>query len=232
MITKGSIRRKSVDIFKKVIELRKKGLSYTEIRNETGIAKSTINNWLTFAGLTLSKDHLLIQAKKRIKNHIIGTEASKITRARKKDRNIQEFILEHKKYLDDPFFVAGVMLYQAEGSKSFGNGFSNSDFRLILIYIKFLEKYFSLRKDINFRFRLYIHDIRKSDKDRILNFWSKKLLINQELIRLSWKHNKVTKRRFNLNYVGQFEVRILKYPYFTKKILAISDIILSRYQNK
>ena len=87
-----------------------------------------------------------------------------------------------------------------------------------------------LKKDTNFRFRLYIHDIRKDDRDRILNFWSKKLAIDPGNIKLSWKHNIVTKRRVNLDYVGQFEVRILKYPYFTKKILTISDIILARYQ--
>jgi len=229
MITKGSVRRKSVEIFRKVIELRKKEYSYTEIKRETGVAKSTINNWLTLAGLTLTKEHLQIQAKKRAENHVIATEASKITRARRKDSEIQMFIQGVGKYFNDPFFVAGVMLYEAEGTKGLTNGFSNSDFRLITIYIKFLEKYFSLKKDENFRFRLYIHKLRKNDKERILNFWSKKIAINRDLIKLSWKHNKVTKRRFNLNYVGQFEIRVVKCHYFIGKLLAVSDIILSEY---
>ena len=82
MITRGSVRRKSAEIFKKVIELRKREYSYTEIKKETGVAKSTINNWLTLAGLTLTKEHLNIQAKKRVENHVVATEASKRTRAR------------------------------------------------------------------------------------------------------------------------------------------------------
>jgi hypothetical protein len=229
MINKGSVRRKSVETFRKVIELRKKEYSYSEIRKETGVAKSTINNWLTLAGLTLSKEHLQIQAKKRAENHVIGTAASKVTRARRKEAEIQTFIQSVKEYFNDPFFIGGVMLYEAEGAKGSANSFSNSDFRLIAVYIKFLEKYFTLNKNENFRFRLYIHELRKNDKERILDFWSKKLAINKDVIRLSWKHNKVTKRRFNLNYVGQFETRVIRYPFFFEKLSAISDIILSRY---
>lgn len=228
MVVRGSVRRKSKELFEKVIKLRKSGNSYGEIRKETGLAKSTINNWIVHAGLNLSEEHLQIQSLKRMENHLLGTIASKITRTKRKSEDINKFIQDIRKYLDDPFFVAGVMLYQAEGSKGYGNDFSNSNFKLIQVFIKFLKKYFLLNKD-NFRFRLYVHDLRKSDIDRILNFWIHKLSIKKEQIRISWKHNTVTKSRHNLNYVGQFEVRVLKYPYFTKKILAISDIILSRY---
>lgn len=228
MITRGSVRRKSVEIFKKVIELRKKEYSYTEIGKETGIAKSTINNWLTLAGLTLSKEHLHIQAKKRVENHTIGTEASKITRARRKEADIQDFIMEKRRYLDDPFFVSGIMLYEAEGSKGSANGFSNSDFRLIIFFMKFLEKYLSIDIYKNLTFRLYIHETRKSDLDKIVNFWSKKLNINPKFIKLSWKHNIVTKRRENMDYVGQFDIRVRRFHNFTSKMRSISDIILAR----
>jgi len=76
-------RRKSFELYKQVIQLRKQEHSYSQIRRETGLAKSTINNWLTYAGLTLSKEHLKIQAIKRLENHIIATEASKRTRFKK-----------------------------------------------------------------------------------------------------------------------------------------------------
>lgn len=230
MVTKGSVRRKSVELFKKVIELRKKEFSYSEINKETGLAKSTINNWLNYAGLTLSKEHLKIQAKKRVENHVIGTAASKITRARRKEEEIYAFIQKIKLYFNDPFFVTGIMLYEAEGSKGQNNGFSNSDFRLISVYINFLEKYLSLNRGINMTFRLYIHDTRKDDLLKIINFWSKKLQVNPKNIRLTWKHNIVTNRRSNPDYVGQFDVRIRRFPNFTRKMLVISDIILSKYQ--
>jgi hypothetical protein len=230
MITKGSVRRKSAEVFKKVIELRKKEYSYTEIRKETGIAKSTINNWLTLAGLVLSKEHLRIQAKKRVENHVIGTEASKITRSRRKDEDIQDFIQKNKVNFSDPFFVAGIMLYEAEGTKGVTNGFSNSDFRVINTYIKFVEKYFDLDRNRDLDLRLYIHEVRSGDLDRIKNFWAKKLLVDRHIFHISWKHNIVSQKQENLDYVGQLNVRVRGIKHFTGKILTISDIILSVFQ--
>ena len=230
VVTKGSIRRKSKEIFQKVITLRKKGHSYTEIRKETGIAKSTINNWLTFAGLTLGQEHFQIQTRKRLENHTLGTEAAKITRARRKEEDISKFILEKKKFFTDPFFVAGIMLYEAEGSKGENNGFSNSNFKLVKTYINFLEKYILLDRNTDLDFWVYIHDSRKDDLKRITNFWAQKLSIKPIKISISWKHNIVSKKRFNLDYVGQLNVRVRGFKYFTRKILSISDIMLTVFQ--
>ena len=65
---------------------------------------------------------------------------------------------------------------------------------------------------------------------RIKSFWVKKLLIDDSTLKISWKYNKVVKRRINLDYVGQLEVRIKGISHFTSKMLAISDIILNKYQ--
>ena len=122
------------------------------------------------------------------------------------------------------------MLYEAEGTKSYSNGFSNSDFRLINLYIKFLEKYFRLSKKENMSFRLYIHEIRKSDLERIKRFWSKKLIIDVNKFAISWKHNIVAKQQENLDYVGQLSVNVRKMSHFISKMVTLSDIILTRYQ--
>lgn len=230
VITKGSIRRKSKQVFEQVIRLRKLGHSYTEIRKSTGIAKSTINNWLNFAGLTFTTEHLQISESKRLENHALGTLASKITREGRKNEEISKFVQNVKQYFNDPFFVAGIILYEAEGSKSSSNGFSNSDFRLVQVFIKFLEKYVQVDRLENLIYRLYIHETRKDDLAKITNFWSKKMGIKNSQIRISWKHNIVTKRRLNPDYLGQMEVRVIKYPFFLKKIMAVSDIILTKYQ--
>lgn len=230
MVTRGSVRRKGKETFQKVIELRKKGLSYTEIKKETGIAKSTINNWLSFAGLTLSKEHIDIQNKKRAENHVLGTAASKITRKRRKDEDIQNFINLQKANFKDPLFVAGIMLYEAEGTKSDSNGFSNSDFRLVNLYIKFLEKYLGLSKNENMTFRIYIHEIRKMDLERVKRFWSSKLSVDIDKFAISWKHNIVAKKQENLDYVGQLSMSVRKVSHFASKMIALSDIILTRYQ--
>lgn len=230
MINKSSIRRKSKQVFQKVIELRKEGFSYGEIKKETGIAKSTINNWLTLAGLTLSKEHLKIQAKKRVENHKIATEASKITRLRKKEAEIQKTIGSCKKYFNDPFFNYGLALFEAEGSKETACRFSNSDFRLIEAFIMFMEKYFFLKRRENMTFRLYIHESRKKDLERIIIFWAQKLQIPKNQFRVSWKKNKLKTKRWNLNYVGQMSVTIKGEKVLGSKMMAISGIILKKYQ--
>ena len=121
------------------------------------------------------------------------------------------------------------MLYEAEGTKGKNNGFSNSDYRLIFVFIKFLEKYLQIDKNKDLTFRLYIHETRKKDLTRIKTFWSKKLLVKTEVFKVSWKYNIVSKSRENMNYVGQMEIRVRRQHYLASKILAVSDIILSKY---
>ncbi|OGM23749.1 hypothetical protein A2627_05170 [Candidatus Woesebacteria bacterium RIFCSPHIGHO2_01_FULL_39_28] len=68
-----------------------------------------------------------------------------------------------------------------------------------MTYVNFLEKYLFLNRNRDLDFRLYIHDLRKDDLTRIINFWSQKISIKPFMINLSRKHNVVTQRRFNLD---------------------------------
>jgi hypothetical protein len=214
--------------FKKSLNLEKNGYSYTEIRKETGIAKSTINNWLTFAGLTLSKEHLDIQNKKRVENHILGTLASKVTRAKRKAEDVDNFIQKHKSNLNDPLFNYCIALFEAEGSKSTDCKFSNSDYKLIKIFVLFSERYIQLDRVKNINYSLYIHETRRFDLEKILNFWTKKLRIRRDKIHVYWKKNKVTLRKENQDYTGQMNLRIKGEKVLGNKLLAISDIILRK----
>ena len=189
-----------------------------------------MQNWLTLAGLTYTKEHLQIQTRKRLEKQEAATLGSKITRRKRSEKEVQAFIQRSRKYLDDPFFVAGILLYEAEGSKGSSFEFSNSDYRLILTFLNFLKKYKILNTDINLRFRLYIHETRKKDLPRIIIFWSKKLSIKPDIIKISWKHNKIVKRRSNLDYTGQFDLRSVGISHLTRKLIAVSDIILRKYQ--
>ncbi|HJX45689.1 MAG: hypothetical protein A2152_03155 [Candidatus Levybacteria bacterium RBG_16_35_6] len=230
MINKSSIRYKNKEKFKECIRLRKQGLSYSEIRKIIPVAKSTLQNWLTFAGLTLTKEHLEIQVRKRLEKQQIAVEASKITRQMKKEKEINKTLELHKKYFNDPFYNYGLALFEAEGCKESRCRFSNSDFRLIDIFIKYIEKYFLLKKENNMVFRLHIHETRKNDLKKIIGFWSKKINISPEKIKISWKKNKIMKRRENPEYVGQMSVSVSGESILGSKILAISDIILKRYK--
>lgn len=228
MVNKSSIRLANKERFKLCVTLRKKGLSYSEIRKIVPVAKSTLQNWLVLAGLTLTQEHLQIQLQKRLEKRQAATAASRITRAKRADQEIHKFVQEYKKFLNDPFFIAGIMFYEAEGSKN-SCVLSNSDYRVIQMFVRFLEKYFSLDRTKNMRFRLYVHETRSNDLDKIKSFWSKKLGIPIDHFALSWKKNIVTHRRTNMDYVGQISVSMSGVPYLTRKLLFISSIILKKY---
>lgn len=228
MVNESSIRSSNKQRFKQCIKLRKQGLSYSEIRQIVSVAKSTLQNWLAFAGLTLTQEHLQIQLRKRLEKREAAIEASRITRAKKADLETHKFVQKFRKYLDDPFFVGSIMLYEAEGSKS-NCRFSNSDYRLIQMFIRFIERYFLLNRKRNMHFRVYIHETRRDDLEKIMWFWSKKLDISRDKFSLSWKKNIVTNRRTNADYVGQLSVGISGIPFLTRKLLLISGIILKKY---
>jgi hypothetical protein len=222
-------RRKSSDLYIKVLRLRKSEHSYTEIRKATGLAKSTISDWLRHAGLTTLPEHFKIQAEKRVENYVLGTAASQVTRARRKDADVQKFIQDKKQFFNDAFFVAGIMLYEAEGSKSIDCKFSNSDYRLIVTFVRFLEKYMLLSRSENMNFDLCLHETRMNDLDRVKRFWSVKIGIPVSKFRVYWKKNKVVGRKENMDYVGQILVRVCGEKVFGSKLMAVSDIILARY---
>lgn len=229
MVNKSSIRSSNKQRFKQCIKLRKQGLSYSEIRQKVPIAKSTLQNWLTLAGLTLTQEHLQIQLHKRLEKRQAAIEASRITRTKKADKEINAFVQEYKKFLNDPFFISGLMLYEAEGSKDGNCRFSNSDYRLIQMFVKFMEKYFLLNRKRNMHFRVYIHETRKDDLEKIMWFWSKKLDVSRDKFSLSWKKNIVTSRRTNVDYVGQLSVGVSGIPFLTRKLRFISSIIIKKY---
>ena len=190
MINYSSVRPYNREKFKKCIELRKIGHSYNEIRKVVPVAKSTLNNWITFAGLNLTAEYLHIQVKKRLENHKIATMASKITRQKRKDGDIQNALENHKQNFNDPFYNYGIALYESEGSKGTGCKFSNSDYRVIATFIRFIEKYFALFKSSDMGFSLYIHETRSKDLNKIKGFWARKVEIPVGKIKVYWKKTK------------------------------------------
>ena len=225
MVSQGSVRPLNRKKFQQCVRLRKQGLSYREIQKILPIAKSTLQGWLTLAGLTLSKEHLQIQFKKRIENRRVATEASRLTRQRKVYEQIQLFLERVRNELPDSTLVGGCLLYEAEGQKLGECKLSNSDYRLINYFLKFIEKYFGRNKSDGFIFRLYIHKNREKDLDRILDFWSSRLAIPRAKIAVTWKKHRA-KLRTNRDYVGQMSILVRRSSIINRQIRAVSDIIL------
>ncbi len=123
-------------------KLRRKGLSYAEIRQFIKVSKSTLSEWCKNIPLTEKQQQRLIRKK------IFGQRKGSIVAADNKRKKRIERTLkiqkEAKKFLGKvskrDTFIAGIALYVAEGDKARDGhaGFSNADPRLI----KFMMKWF------------------------------------------------------------------------------------------
>lgn len=132
------------DVFSEAEILRKNGKSYSEIRSELGIAKSTLSDWfskkewsksiktgLTDIQLAKSRVRLLLMNKARM--------VKKIARDKKYQK---EADLLYRKMKRNPLFVAGLSIYWGEGEK-FGTGrisVINTDAGMMGVMINFYRK--------------------------------------------------------------------------------------------
>ena len=205
----------------KAIALRKQGLSYREIRQQIPVAKSTLNYWFKKEGLTDTKEHEDIKNRKYKENWQLGVEASKQKRRLKTETAIQSFV---GRYRDnkDPLFVAGCMLYKAEGDKTQACAFTNSDHRVIKLFRRFATRYF----ENDFIYVLWIHRNKAVDKDILVRYWCDKLNVTPNDITAYFKDGEQNREKYRREYHGTIRLVFRKSRIMRKQILAMSDMLL------
>ena len=210
------------------IELRRNGSSIKEISLILGIPKSTISLWCRDVVLTTVQAERLAQ-KMRDSGHAGRLIGAAVNRKKKECA-----ILDAKKWAEQKcdhisrseFFVAGIALYWAEGSKSYDNqlSFINSDPAMIIFMYKWLKTFFNVTSS-EFVVRVYINDIHRERIGRVLNFWSDLLDLSQECFRktvfVKTKQRKVYSNHDS--YYGQLSLRVKKSSNLRYKILALMD---------
>jgi len=156
----------------RAIKLRKKGKSYKEILKEVKVSKGTLSVWLRDVPLTKQqKDRLYITLKQRG-----AYRAAKARQQARIDRT-EEIIIEAKreaKYLiKNPLFLAGLMLYWAEGDKSDEVElvkFSNSDSKMIEFIMRWFREICEVPEE---KFKVCVHAHSLHCRKEIESFWSK-----------------------------------------------------------
>lgn len=155
----------------KVLALRSKGYSYSQIKEELGISKSTLSGWL--ANRPLSPDRikeLRDWNPRRIENFIN-------TMRRKREHKFLIALEKAKKDIGPlskrDLFISGFFLYWAEGGKTKTSSLSlgNTDPSMLKVFIKWLELLKISKNDLKVKLHLY--------KDMNINkeiiFWQKEL---------------------------------------------------------
>jgi len=153
------------------IRLRRLGKSYSEIRKKVKVSKGTLSLWLRDIKLTPEQEKKLY-VELRQKNAYRLAKFNQRKRIERTNEIIKKAKKEISLYLRNPLFLAGLMLYWAEGDKSEEKEivkFSNSDSAMVKLIMKWFRKICKVPED-KFRICLHIHELH-CRKD-IKRYWS------------------------------------------------------------
>ena len=165
----------------KAVELRLvHQLGYGEIAKRVKVSKSTLSRWLE--NLPLSDDRMLELRRSAWSRGEAKREKFRQTMRAKRDKREQDTYLAQKKKLskisEQSLFVAGLMLYAAEGDKKSRAeiAFSNTDAAMVLFFARWLERFLGIEQS---KLRIQLHLYANMDISAEESFWKKQLGMDQ-----------------------------------------------------
>jgi transcriptional regulator with XRE-family HTH domain len=155
----------------KVIIMRQKGMSYSQIKEKLKVSKSTLSGWLS--DMPLSEKRIReLQA-----DNPIRIERYRNTMRAKKNARLEEVYKKVSSDIGDlskrDLFLAGLFLYWGEGTKAQNSlvALTNTNPSMLKLFIKWLKLFGVKNKDLKVKLHLYSDmNIKES-----INFWSKEL---------------------------------------------------------
>jgi hypothetical protein len=161
----------------KVVKLRKKGKSITEISDSLKIPKSTVSIWCR--NIKLGNKEINRLAKRQIsgsyKGRMIFLERIRNERLFQTEKLRKEGLNELGRISKRDLFVAGIALYISEGATADCNeevSFTNSDFRTILFMKKWFSEICGITND-RFVIQIRINKLHKKNVKKTEKYWSK-----------------------------------------------------------
>lgn len=145
-------------------ELRRSGLSYGEIMDMIPVKKSTLSTWCRDVELTAEQ----IQS---IKERRAPEPGFRRNTNHKRRREIEELRVHARSQvgtlIGDPLWLAGIVLYWAEGAKTRGHvSMANTDPRALRLFIRWARAYL---KPGGFSMHLHLHE--GNDEDAAKRYW-------------------------------------------------------------
>lgn len=163
---------------RKVIELRKQGATYSDIRARLNISKSTLSDWLRSYPLTKKQINLLEKSKTR--NKKLAIERFRSTMQMKREKRLSALFKQGKKrwisLTRRELELAGIFLYWGEGNKRLNGPISlnNTDPNVLKFTLYWLKNAFKIPKN---KIRVHLHLYSDMDAELEMNYWSKELKI-------------------------------------------------------
>lgn len=155
----------------KAIALRKEGKSYSQIKRELKVSKSTLGVWLVNMPLSSKRiKELRNNSEERIENYRNTMKRKKESRLEKVYEIIKADIPTLSKR---EIILSGLFLYWGEGEKSLSPSvsLSNTDPSMLTFYMRWLK---ALDVPLE-KVRVVLHLYADMEQGRFIEFWSKTL---------------------------------------------------------
>jgi transcriptional regulator with XRE-family HTH domain len=146
--------------YKQAVEFRKRGFTYSEIAKICDISVSTASNWLSKKKFSkdVAKDNAAKAAHENKKRMTLLNKTRKAERTLQYAHAVHSAETEYKHYKQNPLFIAGVMLYLADGDQKDSSRIriSSTNAHLHRIFISFMQEFLGVEAcDITFYVALY-----------------------------------------------------------------------------
>lgn len=197
---------------------RRNGLSYGIIAKKFNLSKSTVSLWCRDIALSTEQQNKLTQNSRWILT--LGAKHNHDCRTKEIEKIEKESSREIDKLSIDTFMIAGAMLYWAEGSKSKLLAITNSDEKMIIFFLKWLEKFFKVNIKTDINAHLHIHN--QEEDQEIKKYWSKLTGIPLKNFGKSFVKPKGTGRRKNILSHGIIRIRLVGKGSTDKRIKIMS----------
>lgn len=219
--------------YQEILNLRLQGKTYGEIKSIFNVPKSTLSSW--FSKLVISKKAKDILKLKRKNGYLKLVEFNKVRTRRICEEN-ESIRKNYETYVDNlndrELMILGAALYWGEGYKNFKPTrggypyicFGNSDPKMVLVFIKFMEKVLGILKD---KMRVQIMIYPGIGIKKVIDYWQGITKISRKYFRCQVALSRASqgKRPKHLLPYGTFQVRVTRRQEFFKIRGLIDGII-------
>lgn len=214
----------------KAQELRRRGNSIKDIAKKLHVSQSTVSLWCRDIKLSVKQIDELLKSKENniTRGRLRGAQIqrqkriSAIKLAKKEAKRL-------KKLTDKEYFITGLALYLAEGSKKMDRvQFTNTNPAMINLMLNWFSKFYNISRK-NIKYTILINAIHKNRDAELKSFWQKYLKIKPENftdIRYIKTRQKKIYSNYN-NYYGTFSFRVNKSTHLLYKLNALTARLLS-----
>jgi transcriptional regulator with XRE-family HTH domain len=146
--------------YAQAVQFRKRGFTLEEIARICDVSKGTVSKWLknNAASASITKQNKKRAGQENAKRLALMSKARTAERSNRYKEAVRSAETEYRHYKNNPLFVAGLMLYLAQGDLKHEHQLrlSGTEERSHKLFIKFLLEYLGVEKtDIHFWILLY-----------------------------------------------------------------------------